>query len=387
MSRAVSADHVMFNESIAIFQKPNINLIEQYSSQSYLALPFELKNDWDLGVFKLTKTTRLNIVGAKDSFVTTVSNPSWIGMHDAHLFGIAIATILSFITGKPCKSTRDKVYNPEFGIYEAGIQNPILVAGPGAHISDISDKKEKEIIDELSSLANSLMNNGDKKKYNSMMQAMRLVYLSIVNLRDDFGLSYLLIVSAIESIAQRAIKRDTVRKKDPKEKEWEKIAETNEDVRVLLGNYKEARGKNEYLKERYIKFIFDYAPPSLWKEIVAHPMQGLVDSMENRIEGFENFNLHHLTEKNIRENYPEDFSDEQLKEIIGRTYNYRSGFVHRGEQPPYQNPNSIIERFFTTQILYSFRNERENYEELIMPNYTLLSGIAKHSIMKWYQKK
>lgn len=385
MSRAVSEDHVMFNESIAIFQKPSDSYQTQ-SSQSYIALPFELKNDWDLGAFKLSKTTRVNIVGAKASFVTTVSNPSWIGMHDAHLFGIAIATILSFITGKPCKSTRDTVYNQAAGVYEAAIQNPILVAGPGAHISDISNKKEKEIMDELNLLANSLIDNVDKK-YKSMMQAMRLVYLSIVNLRDDFGLSYLLIVSAIESIAQRAISRDKVKKKEPKEKEWEKIAATHEDVRVLLENYKEARGKNEYLKERYIKFIFDYAPPSLWKEIVAHPMQEHVDSMENRIEGVENFNLRHLTEKSFHEEYPEDLSEEQLVEIIGRTYNYRSGFVHKGEQPPYQHPISISERFFTEQSLYSFRNDREYYETVIMPNYTLLSGIAKHAIMKWYYQK
>src|SRR5690606_879555 len=100
----------------------------------------------------------------------------------------------------------------------------------------------------------------DHKNFQIVMQGIRLLHLSLINKREDFGLAYLLAVSSIEAIAQKAIGRDKVKRTEPCEKEWKEKAKENEDFSKLFRAYKESRGKNEYLKERYVKFIFEYAP-------------------------------------------------------------------------------------------------------------------------------
>ena len=85
------------------------------------------------------------------------------------------------------------------------------------------------------------------KTYVILMQAIRLVHLSLLNKRDDFGLAYLLLVSAIESVAQQAVKRDSVRKTHPSEEVWKLKAREDPVFDELLGAYRELRGQNQYL--------------------------------------------------------------------------------------------------------------------------------------------
>jgi len=203
------------------------------------------------------------------------------------------------------------------------------------------------------------------------MQAIRLVHLSHANKRDDFGLAYLLAVSAIEAVAQKAIDKKALAKKHPMEPEWSKRAKGDPEFGELLAVYKEARNKNQYLKERFVEFINTFAPAAAWEAMVPHPFQDLVDSSPG-------MPLDHLVKKQWFEKYPADLSNEQITQITSGLYTHRSCFVHRREQPPHQSPTSM-NRFFQEHREYN----EGSIKESLLPNYELLVGIAQHSITGW----
>ncbi len=207
------------------------------------------------------------------------------------------------------------------------------------------------------------------------MQAIRLVHLSIINKRDDFGLGYLLVVSAIESVAQKAIKREKVRVKNPSEKAWKQRAGIDTEFSELFKAYLTERGKQEYLKERYIEFILKYAPVDCWEECVPHPMQELAEYVK---EINPSHDIDHIVQKHWFEKYPNEFSTEELKMILADSFTHRSCFIHRGEQPPHTDPQSF-NRFFQEY------REYDGYHiiERILPNYELLLGISRKSILDW----
>lgn len=204
-------------------------------------------------------------------------------------------------------------------------------------------------------------------------------HLSIINKKEDFGLTYLLIVSAIEVIAQNAIKREAVKINNPSEKEWKAMAKADKLFDELYKVYKDAKGKNQYLKERFVEFIFQYAPVEKWNQIVDHPFQDLEDFL-NEIYSEK---INYLTKKNWNEMYPDDFEIETLKKIIGDSYTYRSKFVHRGKQPPHQNPLRY-NKFFEEINTINFDNY--THEKKYLANYELLLMTHKYTLINWLRK-
>ncbi|MFQ2006957.1 hypothetical protein ACK34G_16775 [Aeromonas veronii] len=156
----------------------------------------------------------------------------------------------------------------------------------------------------------------------------------------------------------------------------------NEDplFQSLLEAYLDSRGKNEYLRERFIRFIEVYAPVENWEKYVVHPMQDMADSIK---EINPSHNLEHLTGKHWFEKYPDDFTGEEINLILSNVYVHRSCFVHRGEQPPHTDPNPSFNRFFQEVREY----DGYNIKKIILPNYELLLGLAKNSIYNWTSEK
>ena len=384
MSRAVTADHILFDECISAFRR-NIAQFPtvEANSFSYLLTSFELPESWQLPHCTIHPSARVQLPGAYSAFICRVDNPEWVGKHNSHLYGIALSSIVSFATGKLCKSTRDDYLCrhqqlSEHDLVELALLYPVLVAGPGGVHFSISSDKRNEYKQEISDLI-SRLHSVPYKTYVVLMQAIRLVHLSLLNKRDDFGLAYLLIVSAIESIAQHAVKRDAVKQKHPSEGSWIEKAKQDSDFSELLAAYRDMRGQNKYLGERYIEFINRFAPVETWEEIVSHPLQEMADHIR---EVSPSRDMAHIVEKHWSEKYPADLSAEEIRKILSDSYAHRSFFIHRGEQPPHRQPTPF-NRFFQ-----EFR-EYDGFSliEGLLPNYELLLGIAQRAICKWAESK
>ncbi|MBL0494313.1 hypothetical protein [Aeromonas veronii] len=386
MSRAVTADHVLFDECIDAFrrERDGYRPYDKRESYSFLLTPFKIDEAWDLGKCQVSPSVEVTLPGAYSAFISKVKNPEWVDTHNSHLFGIALSTIISAVTLKPCKSTRDDYLCrlselSEYDMHQLAIIHPVLVAGPGANYSRLSKSKQDQMRDEISNFIDILFSL-DYKIYRIVMQSLRLIHLSLVTKRDDFGLAYFLVISAMESVAQNAIKRDKVKRKDADEAAWKKKANENPLFQSLLEAYLDSRGKNEYLRERFIRFIEVYAPVENWEKYVVHPMQDMADSIK---EINPSHNLEHLTGKHWFEKYPDDFTGEEINLILSNVYVHRSCFVHRGEQPPHTDPNPSFNRFFQEVREY----DGYNIKKIILPNYELLLGLAKNSIYNWTSEK
>lgn len=386
MSRAVTADHVLFDECIDAFrrERDDYRPYDKGESYSFLLTPFQINEEWDLGKCQVSSSVEVRLPGAYSAFISKVKNPEWVGTHNSHLFGIALSTIVSAVTLKPCKSTRDdylcrRAELSEHDMHQLAIIHPVLVAGPGANNSRLSKSKQDQMRDEISKIIDILFSL-DYKIYRIVMQSLRLIHLSLITKRDDFGLAYLLVISAMESVAQNAIKRDKVKRKDADEAAWKKKSSEDPLFQSLLEAYLDSRGKNEYLRERFVKFIEVYAPVENWEQYVVHPMQDMADSLK---EINPSHNLEHLTGKHWFEKYPDDFTEEEINLILSNVYVHRSCFVHRGEQPPHTDPNPSLNRFFQEVREY----DGYNIKEVILPNYELLLGLAKNSIYNWTSEK
>ncbi|MGE8149814.1 hypothetical protein ACQKP5_01005 [Pseudomonas vancouverensis] len=381
MSRAVTADHILFDECIDAFRRSDKyhGPIDESSSQSFILTCFHVPDVWPLPNTNIHPSIKVSLTNNLSAFICRVDNPPWVDYGNSHLYGIALSAIISFVTGKPCHSTRDdylcrRLELEDQDLIELSVRHPVLVTGPGAISEDLPQVKLDEYQSAISSLISTLYSL-PYKKYLELMQAIRLVHLSLLNKREDFGLSYLLLVSAIESIAQQAIKRESVKQPHEMEREWKKKAKTDPEFLALFSAYKELTGMNSYLKERYVKFITTFAPSDIWEEIIPHPMQHHADRIRSA------FPLHdpdHLTKQKFHEAYPHDLPPEMLKKVLEDSYKHRSCFIHRGEQPPHREPTSY-NHFF--QQTHSFENN--TFKMIMLPNYELLLGIAQHSISKW----
>ncbi|KZN15487.1 hypothetical protein OA79_00800 [Marinomonas sp. TW1] len=386
MSRAVTSDHVLFDECINAFRSEGEMLpnFDKGKSISYLLTPFLLPKIWDFNLFSVEPSVQVMLPGAYSAFICKINNPDSVGTHNSHLFGIALSAVVSFTTLKPCKSTRDdylcrREKLSELDYNQLALHHPILTAGPGFNHSSVSDSKLLEMQSELQELTSKLM-SVDSKVYRLVMQSIRMIHLSLLVKRDDFGLAYLLVVSAIEAIAQHAVKRNKVKKKHPQENEWKKRAKEDLMFEELFKSYLDSRGNNQYLRERFVLFIETYAPVKDWESYVEHPMSGVADTI---ITHNPKQDVGHLIGKKWFEKYPDDLSPSEIELILSDAYVHRSCFIHRGEQPPHNDPNPSLHRFFQDYRSYN----GFNLEEKLLPNYELLVGLAKHSIINWLNTK
>lgn len=371
MSRAVTCDHILFNECIEFFRKKNEESIIFFSgkSHSYILTGFKIKSIWEFDNFKIYPSEEVILPGAYRSFISKVDNPDWVGTHNSHLFSVALASILTFITNKPCRAPRDGYYNKREELskdekIEYALVNPILCAGPGAIHTNLSEVILKKLYDETRNFVK-LLYDVPYSTYNLIMQSVRLIQLSVVNKKEDFGLGYLLLVSSIESIAQIAIKRDKVKEKTPKY--LTEKAKNNPEIQEILKLYENERGNNQYLNKRFVMYIEKFAPIDEWNSYVLHPNYEIVGDTHSWI-----------TNKMWYEKYPDDLSNEEIKKVLGDVYSYRSNFVHQGKQPPHKTPNSYT-KFFEEYDIY----ENGEYKTFLLLNYDALLGISKHSILNW----
>jgi hypothetical protein len=384
MTRAITADQILFNECIGAFRREQKIKDEiKVESKSFLLSSFRINENWDLGICRVSQSQEIKLTDKYSGFISIVSNPDSVGKHNPHLYGIALSAIISFITLKNCKSTRDdylcmrEAISPQ-DFFELAIMNPILTKGPGANNIHLSN--EQLLYQEIKKFIN-ILHNIEYSKYIKLMQSIRMINLSILYKKDDFGLAYFLAVSAIETIAQIAIDRDAVKNKDDLETIWKEKATDDPILEKLYDSYKKLRGNNSYLSERYVRFITVYAPQAKWIDLVPDPEEDTKKDLKqlSKIMQIKYKYDQIIAEKRSFQVYPEDLNDSQIKEILGNSYKYRSEFVHQGKQPPHREVNGQ-KRFFEKFGDY-FNSIKDNKH--LLPTYDLIINIAKYSIINW----
>ncbi|WP_448667305.1 hypothetical protein [Aerococcus viridans] len=387
MARAVTSDHVLFNECIPIFRPKEIKMAENGNTTiGYLLLDFRLGEELEFEHFKIEPTYEVRLPGAYASFIAPVHLPKWLEReHNAHLFTIALASVFSFATRRTIKAPRDGYISrrenlDESSLNELAIQFPVLIAGPGAHDTSLSKETLSWMYEKLKETFKMLYGI-PYEFYENTMQSIRLVHLSHLNKRDDFGLAYYLLVSSMETMAKKAVKRKEFVIKHPKEDKWKEIAKTNKDIEDLLKMYKEERGKSQFLGKRVVEFIMKYCPPGQWLDL-EHPRANMASYIEEITGRKEDWYL----QKQWYEKYPQDFTEDEIRKILNDLYVHRSKFTHEGKNPPHQNPDSS-NRFFDTQTLVTEKNGQYIIEDITLPNFQLVSFIANLTIQNYLKDK
>ncbi len=384
MSRAVLADHVLFNECVYYLRedlhKKNQGHILDKEKQTFscLSTTFHITKPWIFEKFTIYPSVEVILPAAKKSLLNFVKNPSWVNeaaFDHPHLFGEALSALISFVTLRSVKSPRDG-----YGLRIESLENisghcleemaftlPFLCAGPGAHDSRLEDATEDQFIKEIQELISNL-EKLDENLYVFALEVIRLVQLSTLVKRDDFGLAYLLLISAIEAVSQKAIKRKS--KKHEKEKEWEQLARSNPLFKELLDEYKDIRGRDKYLSDRFIEFIVTYSPSEEWENIV----KSRYAFMDREWNDFMQ-----------RSKHPSKMHKEEIENILKNAYQYRSRFVHEGTQPPHKHPEASFNKFF--EVIETYDPISYHYKSELCPTYELMLGIAKIAISKWIKSK
>lgn len=383
MSTPLTSDHTLFNDCINAFRSPpdEDSSLHQASTYSILMTPFELTKQWTLPNCTVHPSIKAALPGPYTAFISKVDNPHCCDTRTPHLFGIALASIVTFVTGRPCKSPRDGYHcfgdfneNIARSASEMAMAYPVLTSGPGATSSKLPETLLQNYHTEIEIIISHLLTI-PYKSYIMAMQAIRLTHLSLCNKREDYGLAYLLIVSAIETIAQIAIPKKEFTTKHNDQHTWEILAQENPAIEKLLSSFEAGQKNNNYIKQRYVKFVMDFAPPSTWMRLVRHQHQDLVDTI---LSTAPNHPLSYILEKSTYEVYPSDLDENSITKIISDSYKYRSNLAHQGQQPPHRASLQFY-RFFEPQTRY----ENKEIIQTQLMTYELLVGIAKSSISNW----
>lgn len=270
--------------------------------------------------------------------------------------------------------------------------HPIVWAGPGATKISVSEEviaNWEQRIANTFSLLNLLEYDADGEiDYCKSMQAMRLVQLSHHSKREDFDLSYTLMVAAIEAIAQVAIPAEKIDKHSSHNK-WKKNKEKNPGLFEEYCNLREIINNeitNRNLTKRFSSFILEYCPIEDW-DIVDESKHGfgVSDDIRSQVE-----------------TKPDFFTSSKIKKILTDTYKFRSTFVHTGAPMPHQYPdlnrsNRFFEKVIDREGSAKFRAQADkdgrntftheeyekNYRYLITHN--ALSMIARKAISNYLQ--
>ncbi|AOA58289.1 hypothetical protein [Acinetobacter larvae] len=385
MPRFVLADHVLFEECLYYLRSDLYNKNQEFQfgekqpSFSCISTTFEISKPWKLADFTIQPSISISLPASYKSLFSFLENPNWILNKlstQPHLFGEILSTLVSFVTLTPVKSPRNG-YGLEFNdinnipqhcIDEVALTLPFLAAGPGAHISLLKTDEEDCFILELNELIENLKTISEKN-YVIFLQSIRLLQLSLVFKRDDFGLAYLLLISAIEAVAQNnknSLKVERNIDTRLKESHWQELTKGDPSLEELFAEYKRIRHANDKkaLTDIFTDFIFEFAPPEIWENIV-----------------ISRYDWNEYPYDSSSEFHPSKMQKNDLISIIKKTYAYRSGFVHAGKQPPHTDPQSIYNKFFET-IQFS-ETQDKTIEKLVTPTYELMLGIAKTSISQW----
>lgn len=404
--RYLSQNHILFKEAIVAFSKLQVGnapqLIKLYKTNKdsriygYLIFDFNLTEDIICGDLTILKSEKVcfdlkDKIGQQISwtYISAVRLPEYVNFLNSHLYTLALSSICSFAFERPVYSAKDNMYEVKIDyiaskeeLKHIGIEFPILSLGNKGTVSSvhpsiitkwiINFKELFQLVEKLSTLSIS----NSKLSYQSLFQIIRLVQLSNQNKKNDFDLSFSLLVAAIERTATIYTKAKSP-EKSKRHKDWIKLKKSpDQTIKELAEKYEKLWAKfsqvdkNSQLSSRFIKFIFDYSPKETWEETIDDNL--LKDGLDYRKT--------HPNEVSIQpELTPESFTNENLESILKKTYDFRSKFIHEGRSTPHiEHKNSNMNRFFER----TFNSVRYNTSKNQMGMDSLYDYHAKYELMR-----
>lgn len=343
-----------------------------------------------MSYFKIKPTRLINLTNdcRYASFIAEVTPPSNLEQWDAHLFSTILSTIFSFSVLRPIRGMRDSIIRSKLtddDYRSLGLQSPHLILGNGSVEYTLALKTLKKYKNSLVNTVRIVLKLSDKDYRNAVL-AMHLVQLSLLNKRDDFGLAYYLLVSAIELVATKAISGKSYKKPHELEPCWVELSKKSQVVKELHMQYKSLRGNTKYLKQRFVDFILQYCPPEKWGGL-GHPQDNEVALLNRFYNGRgtsgRKVNWNWIVNKKWHEIYPSDILQVGIRNIIVDMYDHRSSFTHEGIPPPHKKSESHNRYFDEVTI---FNEQSDEPRILILPNFRLLAFIAKTSITNYLKE-
>ena len=419
--RYLNQNHILFKEAIIAFAKEQVektpSLVKLYETTAdkrlfgYLVLDFNLSENIECGDLTIFKSEKIYF-DLKDtsgqqiswSYISAIRLPEYVNFLNSSLYTLALSSICSFAFERPVYSATEYSYEKHLEkkasleeLKHIGMSFPILSLGNNGiesrvHHTVISQwinnfKEIYEVINRFSKTDNSK----SRLTYNTFFQIMRLFQLSLQEKKNDFDLSFSLLIASIESAA--TFYSEEISPKKPKEhKQWLELRKSeNPIIRSLANKYEELWAtfskveKNSQLSPRFIKFIFECAPEETWEATIDDDL--LRDGLDYRQKY-----PHEVSRQ--PELTPHSLTDEELKDIIKKTYSYRSNFIHKGISTPHQeHKNSNRNRFFEKTLNMSRYSAQKkaailNIEDLydLHAKYELMSCIARVSITEYAKR-
>lgn len=345
MSRNITCNFTAYEECIPAFRQDTWATHEWDSgpSVSYVLCPFSL--DFPIGFedFSTEPTYRKIVSGHRAINVLPVRNPAWIGRQSSHLFAIVLASLITAVTGAPCRAPRDDPHkNTQPGA--GGLPDEFLLdyvvpyAGTGRSTVEFSHAEQLKFIVDLKGLIANLRLLSAEQCAGGL-RALRLLQLGILNLRDDPGLAFALAVGSIESAAQQATLVDDFRQPLPQLTDIKELSKTNAAIKALYKEYRRLGNNERYLAARFAAFIEHLVPVHEWESVTRHPDQEYKNQL---LQGGE---LPSEVDRKIAIHAdiygPGVTQLEDPTKLLKKLYQYRSTYVHQGEQPPHRYPNGL----------------------------------------------
>ena len=357
-------------------------------------------------------------------------------------FSMGLSSIVSLITSRAVRASTDKIANKNVdreGIRAAAAARPdrllslrlegrvgddltrlavqhavIINESPSYHVSRATlERWSAEILEMVNLLFRVSYDN-----YLIIMRAARLVQHAHLNRRDDVGLAYYFLVSAIEAVSSGAIKDEEVKKEEPQEAEWAKLAEENEVVKSLYNAYK-AKGRSHYSRQKFARFIIKHCPRDTWEQLEYPEEEDTLYHNEQRPEDWgadlslrprigepdpypmfddpyyikyqELYGWHDLTVEGRKKLVQTLEDPRKADRIVLSAYDFRSSYTHEGRQPPLSDDRGRTRLFhavykpkvYTSEEIRKEESKGFNHLVGLIPSFQLLSFVAKSSLLNY----
>lgn len=289
--RAYASETIIFREAIIVYNEnlPNglhsyINTNEGNRVIGHLILDFKLNFTLEYNDFIIYPSEEIHFSpnnSVKKGFVSMVRMPKRINFPSSHLFTQALSALCSFAFERPVLSPRndfDRSLNTinSNGLLNIALEWPRTIAGPGSNGSTVHSSVQviwkERLIDILKKI--DILKNLDHSIYFEMMRTIRLIHLAHINHRNDFDLSFSMLISAIESIATKAIPEIKIQHHLDYQN-WKKKSFRNrdEETQRLYKEYhrlKEVERQilNGGLSNRFTEFIMKSKPKDYMNEVL-----------------------------------------------------------------------------------------------------------------------
>ncbi|MFD0964353.1 hypothetical protein [Pseudofulvibacter geojedonensis] len=383
-------NYIEFENAIRFFRKKDQVLNKDNSPKSigskfYLLTDFKIFREYNVGECIITRSEQIFIDNNTYTNVSEIKIPEWVYRSKnveltSESFSLVLSALISFGSERDVRLYRN-YYNIN-SIERISAELPLQHSGPGA-IHKLNEKSVESILQNVSQLFD-IIDKLDYADYETVIRSSRLFQLAQNTKRLDHNLSYSLIVSSIETNADKAI-----RVKDVK-KGWSEIkkrikqvaddAELEQEFRDVLFD----KLNHHYSGIRFRKFIKENALFNSIKLDNRYHRMGLLQEEKEAFEPIDkrldplNYFIHENRSKPDFLLHLEEHTGINYDNLLKDSYSYRSKFYHAGEAMKHNTPNNF-DRYI--KMVYT----EQGPIKILSINF--LASLARITATTYYHKK